>query len=57
MPRHRWSGTALQFEKPGGEWGESVDLKGEPGRDGFGGVVQTSTVVAGSGNSYFPSGW
>lgn len=62
MPAHRWKGTQLQFERPDGEWGESVDLqgdKGPPGRDGIGGVVvQTGGGSgAGTGNSYFPSGW
>lgn len=57
MPKHRWRGTELQFERPDGEWGEAVNLKGEPGRDGIGGVVQTSTGGTGTGNSYFPAGW
>ncbi|OPZ05009.1 MAG: hypothetical protein BWZ09_01406 [Alphaproteobacteria bacterium ADurb.BinA305] len=57
MPKHRWKGTQLQFERPDGEWGDAVDLKGDPGRDGIGGVVQTSSGAAGTGNSYFPSGW
>ncbi len=34
MPDHRWKGTKLQFEKPGGEWGKAVDLKGDPGASG-----------------------
>ena len=59
MPAHRWKGTQLQFERPDGQWGEAVDLKGERGRDGIGGggVVQQVTGGSGSGNSYFPSGW
>jgi len=57
MPKHRWKGTQLQFERPDVEWGDAVDLKGDPGRDGIGGVVQTSSGAAGTGNSYFPSGW
>lgn len=57
MPKHRWRGTELQFERPDGDWGEAVDLKGEPGRDGIGGIVQTSSGSTASGNSYFPSGW
>ena len=60
MPAHRWEGTALQFEQaPGGEWGKSVDLKGDPGRDGAGGgtVIVGGGPGSGSVNSYFPSGW
>ena len=37
MPEHEWQGTALRFEKPDGSWGEAIDLKGEPGKDGQGG--------------------
>lgn len=37
MPEHEWQGTALRFEKPDGSWGETIDLKGEPGKDGQGG--------------------
>jgi len=58
MPRHRWNGSKLQFEQaPGDVWGEEVDLKGPAGRDGIGGVVQTSARGSSTGNSYFPSGW
>lgn len=39
-PDHEWDGTALRFEHPEGKWGEWVDLRGKPGRDGL------------SGNSY-----
>ncbi|MDO9438560.1 hypothetical protein [Hydrogenophaga sp.] len=35
-PAHEWVGTALRFEKPDGEWGDLVDLKGEPGAKGKG---------------------
>lgn len=31
MPRHRWHGTELQFERPDGDWGKRVDLRGPPG--------------------------
>lgn len=34
MPAHEWSGTALRFQKPDGTWGKTVDLKGQPGKDG-----------------------
>ena len=37
MPDHKWEGTSLQFEKPNGMWGESVDLRGPPGTSGYGG--------------------
>lgn len=36
-PDHQWSGTALQFEKPDGTWGDLIDLKGAPGKRGGGG--------------------
>ena len=59
MPRHRWEGTALQFEQgpDGEEWGELVELKGEKGDDGV------TRVVSGGGggpiivNGYWPQGW
>lgn len=60
MPAHRWRETKLQFEQPDGTWGDAVDLKGEkgqPGRDGASGIVQTSSSGTATGNSYFPSGW
>ena len=54
MPAHRWSGTRLQFEQaPGGEWGESVDLKGDrgdPGRRGRGAAVTAAATT----NSWSP---
>ncbi|OUL98558.1 hypothetical protein [Variovorax sp. JS1663] len=37
MPDHRWVGTELQFEKPDGEWGTRVDLRGPKGERGRGG--------------------
>lgn len=30
-PLHQWDGTRLRFQKPDGEWGKYVDLKGETG--------------------------
>lgn len=33
-PDHRWVGTALQFERPDGEWGDLVDLRGPKGARG-----------------------
>jgi len=59
MPRHRWKGTALQFEQgpDGDEWGDAVDLegpKGPAGAAGFGGVI---TAPSTKRNTYFPSGW
>lgn len=38
-PKHEWQGTKLRFERPDGTWGEWVDLKGQPGRDGKKGFV------------------
>lgn len=46
MPRHEWSGTKLRFEKPDGTFGKFVDLKGDKGEEGRGGVV-----VVGGGRS------
>ena len=61
MPRHRWDGTALQFEQgpDGNEWGKKVDLQGPAGAGGVGGVVMGGgggTVVIPS-YSYIPNGW
>ena len=39
MPKHKWEGTKLRFEKPDGDWGKPVDLKGEPGAAGGGNVA------------------
>ena len=33
-PDHKWNGTKLAFEKPDGELGKYVDLKGKPGASG-----------------------
>lgn len=33
-PAHKWEETKLTFEQPNGEWGKSVDLKGEKGDKG-----------------------
>lgn len=54
MPRHEWNGTRLRFERPGGSWGDWVDLRGPQGPGG-GGTVTVSG--GGSGNGYFPQGW
>lgn len=54
MPKHKWTGTQLQFEKPDGKWGRAVDLKGEAGKDG-GGVTRL-VGVGGNGSSFDPSG-
>ncbi len=35
---HKWTGTALSFENPDGTWGQSVDLKGDPGVQGDRGI-------------------
>jgi hypothetical protein len=54
MPRHRWRGTALQFEQPRddgkSEWGEAVDLQGPAGKPG------RTTIVGGGGSTSRP-GW
>lgn len=34
MPDHEWQGTKLRFEKPGGGWGEFVELRGPKGARG-----------------------
>lgn len=34
IPKHRWEETKLSFELAPDVWGEPVDLKGEPGKDG-----------------------
>ena len=39
MPDHQWKGTRLRFQKPDGDWGKFVDLKGAPGKEGSGGTV------------------
>lgn len=62
MPKHRWiDRTKLQFEKAPGDWGEAVELKGEPGPRGpaglGGGGGSASSGSGGSGNGYFPQGW
>ena len=44
-PDHQWQGTKLRFQKPDGNWGKAVDLKGDKGNGG-------GTVVVGrSGGS------
>jgi hypothetical protein len=48
-PAHRWTGTKLQFQKPDGEWGKKVDLKGEKGDKGSG----AGTIVIGSSGGGF----
>lgn len=30
-PAHQWDGTKLRFKRPDGQWGKTVDLKGEGG--------------------------
>lgn len=34
MPDHQWSGTALRFQEPDGDWGKYVDLRGPQGIPG-----------------------
>lgn len=38
-PDHKWAGTKLAFKKPDGKWGKAVDLKGEKGDEGRGGII------------------
>lgn len=35
IPDHKWEGTKLKFEKPDGEWGAAVDLRGPKGNGGI----------------------
>jgi hypothetical protein len=42
IPKHKWTGTKLQFEKPDGKWGKAVDLKGAPGKPGGVGFASSS---------------
>jgi hypothetical protein len=44
VPKHRWIGTSLQFERVEGSWGELVDLQGPQGQPG-----QNMTPGGGSG--------
>lgn len=39
VPAHEWKGTKLRFQKPDGEWGKLVDLKGEKGERSGGGAA------------------
>lgn len=45
-PDHRWDGTALQFEKPNGEWGKAVDLRGPRGGGRRGGLNLSDLLAA-----------
>lgn len=44
IPKHRWSGTKLQFQEADGTWGDAVDL--------YGGYVDNITMVRNNDNSY-----
>lgn len=64
MPRHQWQGTSLRFEIAPGEWGVAVDLQGPKGESGSNvntGILGAGDIdlsaLAGTVNSYFPSGW
>lgn len=64
MPDHQWSGTAIRFQEPDGDWGKYVDLRGPVGphgQSGAGGAGPPGPPgppgPGGGGNSYFPSGW
>lgn len=47
-PDHRWQGTKLAFEKPDGQWGQAVDLRGASGGSSVG-------ISGGGGLSDAPS--
>lgn len=64
IPDHQWSGTAIRFQEPDGDWGKYVDLRGPVGphgQSGAGGAGPPGPPgppgPGGGGNSYFPSGW
>lgn len=44
-PNHQWRGSFLRFEKPDGDWGAWVDLKGESGQHGRGGGLSEARVI------------
>ena len=49
IPKHEWDDTSLRFENQDGSWGKFVDLKGDKGDSGLGGVsTQTSWSVTGN---------
>lgn len=47
MPDHEWSGTKLRFQKPDGEWGKFVQLRGPKGDAGNPGTSGGGYVVGG----------
>lgn len=57
MPRHEWKDTQLRFEEEPGVWGKWVDLKGDRGEAGFGGVLVKQSGNGAPSNTYFPAGW
>lgn len=44
-PSHRWNGFRLQFEKPNGEWGDAIDLRGVPGKDGSAFIGNANSTI------------
>jgi hypothetical protein len=54
MPDHEWIGTMLRFQKPDGDWGELVNLKGKDGARGPRGPGGGGG--AGDGGGFDPSG-
>lgn len=46
IPRHKWEGTRLAFEKPNGEFGRSVELRGPPGGRGGAGTKEQFGSIA-----------
>lgn len=55
VPAHEWNGTKLRFQKPDGEWGKFVDLKGDTGPD-HGTVVIHSGGPSGTDLAALPIG-
>lgn len=53
MPDHEWDGTKLRFQKPDGEWGAWVDLRGKRGEKGKDG--ERIVMVGGGGSGFDPS--
>ncbi len=45
VPRHKWTGTRLAFETPGGEFGRSVELQGPGGGRGGRGAAGSGTTA------------
>lgn len=55
-PDHRWDGAKLQFEKPNGEWGPKVDLRGPRGPRGLDGSSGGGGGTSEGGGEQGPQG-